>query len=73
MGVGNGADTHIGKESVVELQTLFQVLTGPAFGYTKAEARAEMADMRQRIAEGEDPEEVLYEMGLEPDYVMDLL
>lgn len=29
--------------------------------------------MVQSVNEGEDPEEVLYGEGLEPDYVMDLL
>ena len=33
-----------------------------------------IADARKRVAEGEDPEEVLAdEFGLEPDYVFDLL
>lgn len=30
-------------------------------------------EMLERVQNGEDPEEVLYEEGLEPDYVMDLL
>jgi len=30
-------------------------------------------EMRERVLSGEDPEEVLYDEGLEPDYVMDLL
>ncbi len=37
------------------------------------EARNTIADIRQRIREGEDPEEILHdEFGLEPDYVYDL-
>jgi hypothetical protein len=28
--------------------------------------------MRERFNDGEDPEEILYEYGLEPDYVIDL-
>lgn len=30
-------------------------------------------EMIERVQNGEDPEEVLYEEGLAPDYVMDLL
>lgn len=29
--------------------------------------------MVQRVQDGEDPEEVLYEEGFEPDYIFDLL
>lgn len=32
-----------------------------------------MLEMRQRIRDGEDPEEVLYEEGFEPDFVLDLI
>lgn len=32
-----------------------------------------IADMRRRVRAGEDPAEVLYDEGLEPDYVFDLL
>jgi len=40
---------------------------------TAEEADAEIMAMHERVLEGEDPEEVLYEIGLEPDYVFDLL
>lgn len=30
-------------------------------------------EMRDRVLNGEDPEEVLYDFGLEPDYVFDLI
>jgi len=42
-------------------------------GLTRKEAREELLDMRNRVRDGEDPEEILYEWGLEPDYVFDLL
>ena len=32
-----------------------------------------LTDLRERALQGEDPEELLYEIGLEPDYVFDLL
>jgi ABC-type uncharacterized transport system substrate-binding protein len=32
-----------------------------------------MAEMLERVLDGEDPEEVLFEFGLEPDYVLDLV
>lgn len=40
---------------------------------TKAQALDELIEMKERMLEGEDPEEILYEYGLEPDYVFDLL
>lgn len=36
---------------------------------SKEEATEIVADCRQRIYDGENPEDVLYELGLEPDYV----
>ena len=42
--------------------------------YTKEEALDEILHMRDRVLNyGEDPDEVLYEYGLEPDYVMEIL
>lgn len=40
---------------------------------TYQEARVMIREMKTRVREGEDPEEILYEHGLEPDYVMELL
>ena len=37
------------------------------------EADEAIDEMRDQIMEGEDPEEVLYEMGLEPDYIFDII
>ena len=42
-------------------------------GMTRAEAIAEIKAMRQEVLDGADPEELLYDIGLEPDYVFDLL
>ena len=42
-------------------------------GMTYKQASDEMAEMKGRVREGEDPEEILHEIGLEPDYVFDLL
>ena len=33
----------------------------------------ELDDMKERVIYGEDPEEILYEIGLEPDFVFALL
>lgn len=38
-----------------------------------AEAKEIIKEMRERVYEGENPEEILYEIGLEPDYVFDLI
>ena len=42
-------------------------------GLTLEEANAEVAECRKMIAEGEDPEEVLSDLGLEIDYIFELL
>lgn len=42
-------------------------------GMTAEEAREELISLRKQVAEGEDPEELLYEIGLEPDYIFDLI
>ena len=43
-------------------------------GLSADEAQRLLDEARERVAEGEDPEEVLYEdFGLEPDYFWDLL
>lgn len=43
-------------------------------GFTKQEAKEEIEEMRERVLQdGDNPEEVLYEYGLEPDYIFDLL
>jgi hypothetical protein len=42
-------------------------------GMDKQEARDFINEMRERVMEGEDPEEVLYEIGLEPDYIWELI
>lgn len=40
---------------------------------SEAEADEQISEMKERVLDGEDPEEILYEIGLEPDYVIDLL
>jgi hypothetical protein len=43
-------------------------------GYSRAEAREALQEARERVTNGEDPEEILYEeFGLEPDYIFDLI
>ena len=42
-------------------------------GYSDTEAEELIAEMKDRVSSGENPEEVLYEEGLEPDYVFDLI
>jgi hypothetical protein len=42
-------------------------------GWDEFEAEMEIYTMRERVDSGEDPEQVLSESGLEPDYVEDLL
>jgi len=40
---------------------------------TKEEAEELVDEMKQRVADGENPEEVLYDEGLEPDYIFELI
>jgi hypothetical protein len=40
---------------------------------SKAEASDLISEMRQAVLNGEDPEELLYDIGLEPDYIFDIL
>lgn len=43
-------------------------------GLDRSEAEGVIREMRHRVfIDGDDPEEVLHEEGLEPDYLMDLL
>jgi len=42
-------------------------------GLSPGLADIQIAAMRQEVANGADPEELLYEIGLEPDYVEDLI
>lgn len=41
--------------------------------YSREDAEEIFRDLYERSLDGEDPEELLYEIGLEPDYVFDLL
>jgi hypothetical protein len=40
---------------------------------SKAEALAQIEEMQQAVLDGENPEEILYDYGLEPDYVFEIL
>jgi hypothetical protein len=40
---------------------------------TSDEADEFISEMKNRVFEGENPEELLYEIGLEPDYIFDIL
>lgn len=42
-------------------------------GFSKEEALEVFKEMREQVREGYDPEELLYEIGLEPDYIFGLL
>ena len=54
--------------------TLIQALIRSEQAETADEAQKIVSEMRERVINNnEDPEEILYEYGLEPDYVFDLL
>jgi hypothetical protein len=40
---------------------------------TQTEADEIVKEMRKRVKEGEDAEEILWEYGFEPDYIFDII
>jgi hypothetical protein len=40
---------------------------------TEDQAETIIQEMVERVLDGENPEEILYEEGLEPDYVFDII
>lgn len=43
-------------------------------GISLRKAQQQIAEARERVYEGEDPEELLHnDFGLEPDYILDLM
>lgn len=55
------------------MKTLKQVLI-ERDGLTESEADEQIKEAKQRVLDGEDPEEILLdEFGLEPDYFFDLI
>lgn len=40
---------------------------------SESEAEQEITDMKNRVWDGEDPEAILDSIGLEPDYIFDIL
>ena len=42
-------------------------------GHTSIEAKEIIDEMIERVLDGENPEEILEEHGLEPDYIFDIL
>jgi len=40
---------------------------------TRDEAEDFVSELKERVADGENPEEVLYDEGLEPDYIFDIM
>lgn len=54
------------------METLLEIFMNRD-GLSKSEANDLIKEMRSRVTDGEDPEEVLYESGLEPDYLFELI
>lgn len=42
-------------------------------GMTEEEAREQIRSMRREVARGRNPEEVLEDEGLEPDYIFEII
>lgn len=58
--------------STIQQETIVSILMRSQH-MTQREARDLFEDMRQRVRAGDDPEEVLHEEGIEPDFVDQLL
>ena len=54
------------------MESLLSAVMG-ACDMNESEANALIEEMKEQVNDGEDPEELLYEIGLEPDYVLDLI
>jgi hypothetical protein len=57
----------------VEQTELYQAMLASGRYEDEDYVIATIDEMRERVATGEDPEEVLYEEGFEPDYIFDLI
>lgn len=55
------------------MNNLFKALVSSGQAADLEEAKIIVAEMKLRVEEGENPEEVLYEHGLEPDYVFEII
>lgn len=54
-----------------DIETILSVLMDE--GIDRPEAIKVFKDMRNEVREGADPEELLYDIGLEPDYIFALI
>lgn len=53
--------------------TLLEALVSNESASDTEEAKQIVNEMRNRVIDGEDPEDVLMDYGLEPDYVFEIL
>lgn len=55
------------------METITQILMRRD-GMSREDARELIEELRERVAKGEDPEDLLHdELGLEPDYIWELI
>ena len=55
------------------METIIQILMRRD-GMSREDAHELVQELRQRVLEGEDPEDLLHdELGLEPDYIWELI
>ena len=57
------------KAGETELARIFMVRDH----MSRSDAAAKVEEMRSLVWDGEDPEDLLWEEGLEPDYITDLI
>lgn len=55
------------------MSELFTVMRESGEYDSDDEIREEIREMRKRVREGESPDDVLFEYGLEPDYFLDIM
>ena len=59
--------------TIKRLSELHKALISSGKCKTDAAAEKKIAGMRAKVSKGSDPEKLLYNIGLEPDYVFDLM
>lgn len=61
--------THLGGDTMTELMRILMSRDD----MNQQDAESLIAEMREAVLDGDDPEEVLLDYGLEPDYIYDIL
>ena len=70
--MGKVVAEYVASKKIAKVSELVQIFMDRD-DMTEQEAKDYVKELRERVADGENPEEVLYDEGLEPDYIFDLM